>query len=791
MRLPFFLLSYTAGLGCAPFLNFSLLLTAIPLAVAALWFMVRRYRWAGLLLVAFFWTLGVSLYHLQTTPPRDPDHVRSFICEKKLAVEGTVLSVSSRPLQRSVIDLQARRVVSEGIAVSVKGKIRLYTYEGNPQVHPGDDIRFLSPLRAPRSFGTPGEFDFPRHLAYQGIFVTAYVPHAADLVPLGSKRMGKAAFLVERQRTVIGQFIDRAVEPSLAPLVRALVIGDKGGITSEQRNLMARGGVSHLFAISGLHLGLIALFLYTGARFLYCRFEPLLLFGPPRRYLPILLVPLLLIYLLLTGNAIPTLRAFLMTLVGALLFFYARRTPPLKLLAAVAFLILCADPLAFFEVSFQLSFAGVLGILVLMPRWSAGLTATSRPLRWVATLFLATLAATITTTPLALFHFHLLAPAGLFTNLAAVPLIGFVAVPMGLCGAVLSPFWPFAAAMLLQGCGLTIQAVLEIIEWAIGFPALEGLKIYCSPLQISGTFLLTLTLLLPAGTFWWRCSKMLLLVTATALLFLPPSVPAGLTVTALSVGQGDAILLSRQDGRHYLIDGGGLPSKTFDVGERLVAPALGWMGVRSLEAVILTHDHPDHRKGLLHILEHFPVKAFWSSAPLNELHFPLQKVLLKKNIPVVLFPPGWTVLDKTGEEALSVFAPRQEEEALNDRSLVLYARRGKDGVLLTGDLEERGVAQLIAATTFHQVTLLKVPHHGSRKSSPELLLNHLKPELAFVSLGAGNCYGFPHERVVASIRQRKIPFYRTDLCGSLKFLTRGSGWQAQRWEKGVFQRKAG
>jgi competence protein ComEC len=210
------------------------------------------------------------------------------------------------------------------------------------------------------------------------------------------------------------------------------------------------------------------------------------------------------------------------------------------------------------------------------------------------------------------------------------------------------------------------------------------------------------------------------------------------------------------------------------------------MGVRSLEAVILTHDHPDHRKGLLHILEHFPVKAFWSSAPLNELHFSLQKVLLKRNIPVVLFPPGWTVLDKTGEEALSVFAPRQEGEALNDRSLVLYARRGKDGVLLTGDLEERGVAQLIAATTSHQVTLLKLPHHGSRKSSPELLLDHLKPELVFVSLGAGNCYGFPHERVVTSIRHRKIPFYRTDLCGSLKFLTRGSGWQAQRWGKGVF-----
>nr|WP_027714949.1 DNA internalization-related competence protein ComEC/Rec2 [Desulfuromonas sp. TF] len=782
---PLFLLSYALGLGCAPFLDISPAFASAPFIVAILCFIARASRVSGILLAAFFFVLGISLYHLRTTPPGDSGHIRAFISDRPVAVEGAVLSVGNRPFGRSVIDLETHRVISEGIAAPARGKLRLYIRENNPPAAPGDTIRFLSRLRAPRAFGTPGEFDFSRHLAGQGIFVTAFLPQAKGIVKTGSQRPHGPASLIAKQRTDVAGIIDRAVDPTLAPLVRALVIGDKGEITPDQRELMGRAGISHLFAISGLHLGLIAAFLYVGGRFFYRRCESLLLFGPPRRYLPPLLLPLLWAYLLFTGSGLPTLRAFIMTLAGALLFLGARRTPPLKLLTATALLILCLEPLALFAPSFQLSFAGVLGLLVLLPRWQPGIAALPRPLRKPASLAAATLAATITTAPLVLFHFHLLAPAGLIANMAAVPAIGFLAVPLGIGGALLSSFWPGAAAPLLQGCGLLIEKVLTLAEWIVSLPLMEGSIVYASPLQIAAAFLLAATLLLPGGLRRCRPFRGTLLTFAALFLLWQPA-PTGLTVTALSVGQGDATLLSLEDGRHYLVDGGGLYSETFDVGERLVAPALGRLGVRSLEAVILTHDDLDHRQGLQHILESFPVKAFWSSTSPDAIHTSLRSVIERRKIPVVQVPQGWTVLDDTRERSLSIYNPSRLEYSLNDNSLVLYARILDEGVLLTGDMEEAGVSGFLAADPPQPVTLLKLPHHGSHKSSPELLLERFEPAVAFVSAGAGNPYHLPHQSVMDDLRQREIPVHRTDRQGSLQFSTTGRGWRAKQWEKGLF-----
>ena len=118
--------------------------------------------------------------------------------------------------------------------------------------------------------------------------------------------------------------------------------------------------------------------------------------------------------------------------------------------------------------------------------------------------------------------------------------------------------------------------------------------------------------------------------------------PAGMAITALSVGQGDAILLSFAGQRHFLIDGGGSFSRRFDIGERLVAPALGRLGVDALDAVILTHNHPDHYRGLVRILQDYPVAQFWTPVPVSQLDPELQTMLSARRIPVFRPAPGWT-----------------------------------------------------------------------------------------------------------------------------------------------------
>lgn len=787
MGLTWLLLAYATGLGCAPYLEFTRPLAILPWLAALLWLACRRRRGAPLLLFLCFWSLGIVFFHLAITPPRDSGHIRSFIGDQPLTVEGTVLAVSDRAFGRTLIDLETHRVGMNGILAPARGRIRLYLDEEAPGMHPGMAIRFRSRLRAPRTFGTPGEFDYPRQLARQGIFVVTSLESAREIVPLGAA-LGHNSFTpIEGWRRQLARGIDDQLPPTSAGLVKALIIGDTGGVTQQQRDLLARGGVSHLFAISGLHLGLIALFLFGAALTLYRRSESLLLLAPPRRLLPLLLLPLLFVYLLLTGNALPTRRAFLMALAGGVLAIGARRTQPLRLLGSIAFLILLFAPLALFEPSFQLSFAGVLGMLLLLPRCQPRLTTLPGPLRWVALLSLTTLAATLATTPLVLLHFHFFAPAGLLTNLFAVPAIGFLAVPLGLSGGLLLPVWADGGALLLQVCGAVIEAVLRGVGWLVDWPPLSGWKIYLSPLQTGGVALLCCIPCIIGGTKRAWLTRGTLLAAAAALISWAPAAPATLTVTALSVGQGDAFLVSRADGRNYLVDGGGLHSRTFDVGERLLAPALGSLGIRKLDAVILTHDQSDHRQGLLHVLEQFPVQAFWCSEDPAELDFALVGALGRRNIPAVRLPAGWSILEESEETTLALFVPAVETSNPNDRSLVLYVRQGADGVLLTGDLETPGVIDLLASPPPGAVSLLKLPHHGSRKSSPGLLLDYFRPKLAFVSVGAGNSFHFPHAEVLAELEQRNIPLYRTDQSGSIRFLSDGEGWRVQQWRKGLFR----
>lgn len=788
MALPSYLFSYAAGLGAAPFLGPWPVLIPAALTLAGGWLSLRRRSWSPILLWGFFFLCGWAQYHQHLAFPKDNRHIGAFAGSTPLIVEGTVRESSSRPGTGAVLDIESRTVSNDGVAAAVHGRLRLYLREGPPGVAPGDRIRFRTRLRRPRLFGTPGEFDFPRFLANRKIFVTASLENASEIVSLGRATSNGPQTLASRLRGSLGRTIDAGVaDAALAPLVKALVIGDKGGVTVDQRQLLAEGGVSHLFAISGLHLGLIAFFLYSALRFGYCRSTTLLLLAPPGRFLPALLIPLLYGYLLLTGNALPTRRAFLIALAVAALLLWRRNTPPLKLLFSAAFLLLLIEPLALFEPAFQLSFAGVLGILVLVPRWSRPLRTLPKGPRWIAGVFLSTLAATLTTAPLVLLHFHLLAPAGLLANLAAIPLIGFGAVPLGLGGILLAPWWPSGAEALFQGCALVIEWVLNLLRHLVDLPLLGGWHLYPSPTEMTALFALLLAVLLQGTSRRQFLLRTTLAAAGCLALILPSPLPAHLGITALSVGQGESLLVTCPGGEAYLIDGGGLYSETFDIGERLIAPALGHLGIRSLTGVILTHDHPDHRQGLLYILEHFKVATFWSAAPVHQLHESLQRILAERAIPVVLLPPGWYPVTENRRHELAFFAPRAGRDGGNDGSLVVYVRQDAAGALLTGDLEEEGVRELVGAMPERPVSLLKLPHHGSRRSKPELLLDRFRPKQVFASLGAGNPYGFPHPEVVSSLHDRGLHLFRTDLDGTLRFVPREEDWGTKQWLSGLFR----
>ncbi len=741
-----------------------------------LWVCLYRSRWAWAPLIALLLVAGFLHASLQLKPPSTANHINRLAETLPLILEGTVMTIEKRVTGGYRLLTEMRQAIQKEGTAAVSGEILLYIKEGELTVRPGQVVRWRSRLRRPFRFGNPGEFDYPLYLAARGIYTTAFITHTEELVVV-INHPGQQRKVLDNLRHTLAAHIEQVVPEDTTGFVQSLLLGLRGGVSKEQRQILSESGVAHLFAISGLHFGLLALLLYQTGKWLYTRSQRLMLWCPPQRILPVLLIAPLAAYLFLTGNAWATRRAFLMVSLVALLFARGRRTPAFALLATVALSLLLFNPLALFQPGFQLSFAGVAGILAWMPCWQRPIAGLSKAIRWPLTLFLTTTAATLATAPATLWHFHQFAPAGLLTNLVAIPLIAWGAVPVGLVSMAILPFSTLLAdwGLLLSAklVAIAINMVSIISQW----PGLAAIPYY---LTISTLILLigAILILLPFGKerHHWLYRLALLLTTLGGAWLTQPQL-SDFQITALSVGQGDATLISLADDIHYLVDGGGLPGSSIDPGEQLIAPALGRMGIHHLQGVILTHNHPDHSSGLAYILRRFPVETFYFAGDATNLTPELREVLQRRNVTMHRIEESWTHIQKDTKHMFSLFSPLQNSRDINERSIAVFAGNQENGVLLTADLGKSGLQQLIAAEIPGRASLLKLPHHGSRHARPELYLDWLQPSEAFVSSGHGNTYGFPHQQTIAACTAQHIPLFRTDKEGMLTFHINNSRWQ--------------
>lgn len=730
--------------------------------------------------------MGFSAYAVTIRPPSSTTNLDHYTTNNQTTtITGIVRRIE--PQQgRWRMDIDLEKITDKTYSTLATGRVRVQVGRlpkkgqtiapRRQDILPGDRIIFRAKLRKPRQYGLPAEFNYPRHLARSRIYTTAFINNQQSIIRLPYTIKPSLTYRLERWRTILGDQISTLFSPQSSAYILSLTLGQKSRFTSAQREQLAFVGISHLFSISGLHLGLIAGLIYFALNTIYRTSERLMLMMPAQIAVPLLTLLPLIFYLLLSGGALPTIRAILLMVLGIAALISQRATPPLALLAAVATAILAFDPLAIFSASFQLSFSGVAALIYCLTqpeeKSHSGLK------RWLVGPLIATVIATIATSPIALWHFHTFAPASILCNLIAIPLIGIVAVPLALLATLLLPLHPHTAESIFNISLWLIETTLDLSSRIAQGP-LTGQFIYLSPEQHGAIILLALAILTLIAK---KLRNSLLFVIAGMLTLCAPtlySATAPLEVTPLSIGQGESILLRLGKEKTYLIDGGGFYSQSFDVGKQLVAPALAHLGATHLDAVILSHDHPDHRKGLIHVLRHFKVEQFWSSIPINQLHWSLQKVLQEKDIPTRLFTSSWTNIPLDDAAQLDIFVPPDDTAKMNDRSLVILARYMKDGILLTGDLEYYGVTQLLNGSTFSTVTALKLPHHGSRRSRPHALIQATRPNIAISSVGFNNSYHFPHSETLAALEENQTALIRTDRDGTVQLNSWGHGWHQQ------------
>ncbi|WP_306535151.1 DNA internalization-related competence protein ComEC/Rec2 [Geobacter sp.] len=788
------LLGMMTGLASAH--HFSLIIPDLflPLLLAASLgtvFLRSRIPFALLLAPTFFvWgsaslkpflTPSHPLHHLVRSAPQEPVIVEGVVCARP-EVDGT----------GSRLIVEVERFLRDGKPVPATGRLLVFIREGRGGVLTGDRVRFETRIRQPLNFGLPGEFDYRRHLAYREIFATASVRSADDILLMREAVAYPVQRWFDRLAAELGNFIGSRF-PAEGGVLRAILVGERGYVSDGTEDAYARAGVNHILSISGFHVGVIALTIHYLLLCLLARSEFLALRLNLRHTVLVATLPPVVFYLFLAGLAPATVRSVVMIVVVTLAFILERETDPLNTLMVAAFGILMVTPQALFDISFQLSFLAIWGMLLLIPLCMEPFSSVREGVTKKLLLFVAASAAATMVTMLPVVHtFHRASVAGLIGNFVAVPLLGYGAVVAGFAALPLISVLPGAAEFLLGVAAWFVRVSDGIITVVARIPPLPVRSVTLTDLVVLYLALLALSLTKGTRTQLALCTGSVGLIL---MLHLPAQAdsPSKLTVTFFSVGQGESTLITFPDGKRMLVDGGGsLHEGGMDVGERLLAPALWSLGVDRLDVVVLTHPHPDHIKGLVSIASQFPIGEFWESGvttPFGD-HGELRAVLAERGVPVrriTSSSPPLAIGAVRIEPLAPAFRPPAEPECdQNDDSLVFTLEYGNFSMLFTGDIGRNAEERLLADPAKLRCTVLKVPHHGSRHSSSPRFLDAVSPRLALISAGVRNSFGLPSPETLSRLQERGVAVCRTDLNGTIEVASDGTGYTVQTFSGGHF-----
>ena len=768
----------------------------------------------GLLLVGVF--VGFAAVGTWRQAITDPSHtteqasVTTLVDGQEHELVGSVVDDPRPREDRIQLVLGELLVAAGGRPVALADRLLVWMPRGI-DARSGDLLRIRTSVELPEDFDG---FAYREYLARQGVEGIGR-PRFAEVVKDAG---GPVAVLAGSRRTLLDGLNAIVPEPEAA-LGAGILLGVRASIAPEINDAFATAGLTHVVAISGWNIAIVAALVAAMARPLERR--------PGGRWTTALVASATVGgYVVLTGASPSVVRAALMA--GAMLVarLGGSRAHAASALGLAAVVMLLAAPAVLWDVGFQLSLLATGGLIWFgagierrLPGWPA----------WIREPVALTLAAQLTTLPVILVNFERLSLVAPIANVLVVPfvpiamLFSAVASLVGtLDTALVHPVfvgdvltwlaggaaWLVLRVIVTLGTGvaslpyaavdvslpapiaLAWLPILGLASWALGGPpaAIDRPSAERTP----GTAALVASRALRPLPISAVLIAILLAVTVA-------SRPDGLLhVTVLDIGQGDAILVESPTGATMLIDGGPDPELTL----RRLGAHLPFFA-RRIDLLVLSHPHQDHVAGLVDVLARFRVSTLlhagigFENAAHDHLMAdsvlePASSVLLARAGQRFLLDPATSieVLYPTDADAA---APLPEGD-INNGSVVMLLRFGQFGALLTGDAEAPVEARLLERGLLPAVDLLKVGHHGSNSSTTPELLDPLKPGIAVISSGEGNEYGHPAHETLATLGSRPdISVFRTDLDGDVEVVTDGrsyrvgtdAGWSAPRMVHGM------
>ena len=677
---------------------------------------------------------------------------RSVYLKSAIEADG-----SEQILDAQIIDYS--EPTTYGVSVKAKLTIDGRTYRavlylnGKHDLNPGDSVRCRFRLRMTHE-GLEG------NTYHRGsrIFLLAYSQGDetytfTDQIPM--------RYLPATLRWELTKKIDSLFPADTAFFAKALFLGDRSDVDYETNTAFKVSGISHIIAVSGLHISILCSVIYVIA-------------GRKRPIIALIGIPTLIFFAAVTGFTPSVTRACVMQILLILSDNLLREDdPPTSLSVAVLIMLVC-NPIAITSVSLQLSVGCMIGIFAFSEKihqwvcawgfWKGwkGKTRRVRFRSWIASSISITFSAMFLTMPLVAYYFGCVSLIGFLTNLLTLWAISWIFYGIMLV-CIVGFFWQQGAVAIAWMVSWLMRYVLLIAKTLSSFPLAA---VYLKSGLIVG-WLIVCYLLIIAFIIWKKRKPFILvgslalsLLTAILVSWLSPLMSQS-QVTILDVGQGQSIIL-QSGGKTFLVDCGGEdPEEAADQ----AAETLLSMGIYRLDGIILTHYDLDHSGGIPYLLTR--IKASCVYLPeFSEEEDSQQAILDAADQASVL------VLQDThlawSDCSMEIFAPISQSDDNESGLSVLFCGRNCD-ILITGDMSTSMENKLILEKSIPRLTAVVAGHHGSPYSTGDGLLSTIKPQYVFISVGLDNPYGHPSDEVLERLSRHGCIVYRTDRDGTIVF----------------------
>jgi len=656
--------------------------------------------------------------------------------------------------------LKVKEVETNEGWVEAAGTVRVQVGEPLLDLNSGDYIQahcWLDRFEKPTN---PGQFDIKNYLSSKGVFVGAYVKGRSGITLL--KRNSESSFWAIRNKlrnlASEGLFSEDVIEEGNHGLLEALLLGYRGNIEGRVYRAFQQTGLLHFISLSGLHLGIL-----IGIIWWLCK--TIGLSKPGRAFVCIIA---LIIFLLIVPARPPTVRAAIIGFVFCLSFLFRRKANSFNSLSLAAIILLLIRPSQLFEAGWQLSFASVLGILLFCRRthlflyekitglpWKIkGIKSrpffriVSRPGPYILALFTTGLTAWLGSAGILLYHFYTICPFASIWTVIAFPLVGLILI-FGYLKILLSFLLPSAAMVV----GVFVNGLSDFLIWLVaGIASLDISEILIGHISIYFVIFYYLFLFFAGYGYFPRpiLKKVICVLLASGMILflagtkLRRTYPDDLTVTALDVGHGQAIVAQLPGGENILFDAGSLHHS--NIGSRIVAPFLNYSGINKIDAILISHSDIDHINGIPEIVENCEIGRIYA----NEYSFGeedkwgtagfLKEELWKKGFEIEATGES---LELESKARVEILWPEERitkglSSSDNDRSVVSLIEYGGVGILLCSDIEKFAQGKLLELYPELEPEVVVVPHHGSLRTLDEGFLKAVGGSIFICSCGLNN-----------------------------------------------------